>query len=70
MRLCLLYALPVVFLFAGDTEPRNHNHHRVILALCTAFWDAWLREDPAAKAWLDGDGPTSVLQKDDRWQRK
>ena len=27
----------------GDREPRNPNHHRVILALSTAFWDAYLR---------------------------
>ena len=54
----------------GDSEKRNPNHHRVILALSTAFWDAWLRDDRAAKAWLDGDGPRSVLEKDDRWQRK
>ncbi len=54
----------------GDTEKRNPNHHRVILALSTAFWDAWLREDAAARAWLDGDGPHSVLEKDDRWQKK
>ena len=49
---------------------RNPNHHRVILALSTAFWDAYLREDPQAKAWLDGDGPRSVLEKADRWQKK
>ena len=54
----------------GDTEKRNPNHHRVILALSTAFWDAWLRQDPAARAWLDGDGPSSVLEKNDRWQKK
>lgn len=54
----------------GDTEPRNPNHHRAILALSTAFWDAWLREDAAAKAWLDGNGPSSILDKKDRWQKK
>ncbi len=54
----------------SDTEKRNPNHHRVILALSTAFWDAWLRDDSAARAWLDGDGPKSVLEKNDRWQRK
>ncbi len=54
----------------GDTERRNPNHHRAIKALSTAFWDAWLREDPAAKTWLAGDGPYSVLEKNDRWQRK
>jgi predicted dienelactone hydrolase len=54
----------------GDSEARNPHHHRAILALSTAFWDAWLREDAAAKAWLDGEGPRSVLDKGDRWQRK
>jgi hypothetical protein len=54
----------------SDTEQRNPNHHCVILALSTAFWDAYLRGDEAAKAWLDGDGPKTVLQKNDRWQRK
>lgn len=54
----------------GDREPRNPNHHRVMLALSTAFWDAWLRDDPAARAWLDGDGAREVLQPADRWQRK
>lgn len=54
----------------GDRESRNPNHHRAILALSTAFWDAWLGRDAAAKAWLDGDGPRSLLEKEDRWQRK
>jgi predicted dienelactone hydrolase len=54
----------------GDTQPRNPNHHRSILALTTAFWDAYLRDDPNAKKWLDGDGPKTVLDKEDRWQRK
>ena len=54
----------------GDTEKRNPNHHRAILALSTAFWDAWLREDAFARAWLDGSGPSSVLEKNDRWQKK
>jgi predicted dienelactone hydrolase len=54
----------------GDHAQRNPNHHRAILALSTAFWDAWLCEDAAARAWLDGNGPRSVLEKDDRWQTK
>lgn len=49
---------------------RNPNHHRAILALSTAFWDAELRGDAAAKAWLDGGGPRSVLEPQDRWQHK
>ncbi len=55
---------------AGGEGSRNPNHHRVILALSTAFWDAYLKQDAAAKTWLDGPGPRTVLEKDDRWQRK
>jgi predicted dienelactone hydrolase len=54
----------------GDARSRNPNHHRAILALTTAFWDAYLLEDAAARAWLDGEGPRSVLEPADRWQRK
>jgi predicted dienelactone hydrolase len=52
----------------GDHEPRNPNHHRVMLALSTAFWDAYLRGDAAALAWLNGPGPHSVLEEKDQWQ--
>lgn len=52
----------------GDRVPRNPNHHRVILALSTAFWDAYLRGDAGALAWLNGPGPRSVLEPDDHWQ--
>ena len=52
----------------GDREPRNPNHHRVILALSTAFWDAYLRRDAAALAWLNGAGPRSVMEPADHWQ--
>jgi predicted dienelactone hydrolase len=52
----------------GDREPRNPNHHRVILALSTAFWDAYLRGDPQALAWLSGKGPRSVMETEDEWQ--
>jgi predicted dienelactone hydrolase len=54
----------------GDRGQRNPNHHRVILALSTAFWDAMLGGDTSARAWLDGDGPKSVLEPKDRWQKK
>jgi len=54
----------------GDREPRNPNHHRAILAISTAFWDAYLKNDPAARAWLDGTGPRSVLEPNDQWQKK
>jgi predicted dienelactone hydrolase len=51
-----------------DSEPRNPNHHRVILALSTAFWDAYLRGDKDALAWLNGPGPRSVMEAADQWQ--
>ncbi len=54
----------------GDSGPRNPNHHRAILALSTAFWDAYLKGDAAALAWLDGAGPRTVLEANDRWQTK
>jgi predicted dienelactone hydrolase len=49
---------------------RNPNHHRAILALSTAFWDAYVRQDSAALAWIKGNAPRSVLEAEDRWQRK
>jgi hypothetical protein len=52
----------------GDKEPRNPNHHRVILALSTAFWDAYLRDDAAALAWLNSNQPRSVMETEDKWQ--
>jgi len=52
----------------GDREPRNPNHHRVILALSTAFWDAYLRGDKNAVAWLNGAGPRAVLESADDWK--
>lgn len=54
----------------GDRKPRNPNHHRAILAISTAFWDATLKDDALARAWLDGEGPRSILEPKDRWQRK
>ena len=51
-------------------EQRNPNHHRAILSLSTAFWDAYIKQDPAAKAWLTGDGPKSVLEEQDIWQKR
>jgi predicted dienelactone hydrolase len=54
----------------GDRNERNPNHHRAILALSTAFWDAYLKNDVPARTWLDGDGPRTVLEEKDRWQRK
>ncbi len=54
----------------GDRQSRNPNHHRAIQALSTAFWDAHLRGDSAARAWLEGSAVRTVLDPKDRWQRK
>ncbi len=54
----------------GSTRPRDPNHHRAILALSTAFWDATLRGDEAAKAWLESDAPRTVLAEGDAWRWK
>lgn len=47
---------------------RNPNHHRVILALSTAFWDAYLKGDADAKAWLQGPAARSVMEEKDDWK--
>ncbi len=52
------------------TGKRKLDYHEVVLALSTAFWDAWLCGDREARRWLDGEGPHAVLEKNDRWQRK
>lgn len=54
----------------GEGMKQNPNHHRAILALSTAFWDAFLKSDAEAKAWLNGEAARSVLEKDDKWQHK
>lgn len=51
-------------------QQRNPNHHRVIKALSTAFWDSCLREQSDAQQWLNGSGAKSVLESKDQWQRK
>ena len=54
----------------GEAGKRNPNHHRAILALSTAFWDAYLMGIAPAREWLQGDGPRSVLEEKDCWQFK
>lgn len=55
---------------AGDKQKRNPNHHQAILALSTAFWDAYLRDNAEAKAWLQSKEARSVLEKADKWDWK
>ncbi len=55
---------------ASSPAERNPNHHKAIQAISIAFWDTFLCGKSEAKAWLDGSGPESVLEKNDRWQKK
>jgi predicted dienelactone hydrolase len=55
----------------GETEKRNPNHHKAILATTTAFWDAHLRGASDAKTWIESaDAVRKVLEKADAWQKK
>ena len=54
----------------SDKEPRNPNHHLAILALSTAFWDTYLKEDRSAKSWLTSNSVLTVLEPNDIWQKK
>jgi predicted dienelactone hydrolase len=58
---------------AGRTRwstSQNPNHHRVILALSTAFWDAYLMNRPEARQWLRGTGPKGISQPGDVFRIK
>ncbi|RYD45835.1 MAG: hypothetical protein EOP83_30630 [Verrucomicrobiaceae bacterium] len=46
----------------------SSRYHQAILALTTAFWDAELKANPEAKAWLNGKEARSVLVAADRWE--
>jgi predicted dienelactone hydrolase len=54
----------------GDKMPRNPNHHLVIKAISTAFWDAWLCGNDEAKKWLDSGAPLKSMEPGDAWQKK
>jgi len=54
----------------GETGKRNPNHHRAILAVTTAFWDACLLDQANARKWLAADAVGGVLEKADLWQKK
>jgi predicted dienelactone hydrolase len=51
-----------------DIPKADPRYHRAILALTTAFWDAELKQQPEAKAWVDGSGAKSVLDAKDKWE--
>jgi predicted dienelactone hydrolase len=51
-------------------EHRNPNHHRVIKALSTAFWDAHVSGNQEAADWLKGSGPRELMEPGDQWDLK
>jgi predicted dienelactone hydrolase len=69
-ELVLFDAEHSVFTDRDTKEKSNPNHHKVILALSTAFWDAYLKNDENAKAWLNSGSPNLLLEPKDRWQKK
>lgn len=55
----------------GETPLKQgeNRYHKPILALTTAFWDANLRDDNAAKAWINGKAARSVMLPEDQWDK-
>ncbi|MEM9017219.1 MAG: hypothetical protein AAGC68_09395, partial [Verrucomicrobiota bacterium] len=52
-------------------QARNPNHHPAIQALSVKFWDAYLKADNEAKAWLQSDVPKQeLLESEDTWEWK
>ncbi|MGA2245995.1 MAG: hypothetical protein ABSH48_13425 [Verrucomicrobiota bacterium] len=53
------------FTFGDPLQPRDRvkteKFHPLILAAATAFWKARLRDDPAAKGWLEEGGLSTLL---------
>ncbi len=44
-----------------EANPKRDVHEEIIKVLSLAFWDAYLKDDTAAKEWLTQDGVTSWL---------
>ena len=51
--------------YSGHARPSNATHdamfHRLIAQSSAVFWDAYLKEDPKAKAWLAGGAMEQLL---------
>ena len=54
----------------GERIERNPAHHQWILMATTAFWDAHVRGDNAAAAWLKGDALKAISNGDCAVDRK
>jgi predicted dienelactone hydrolase len=47
--------------FRGDSDPTDPRNHRLIQLGTLTFWNAYLRDDPKAKAWLRDGGYAKEL---------
>jgi len=47
---------------------RNPQHHPVILAVTTAFWDTYLQQNQDARKWLQGKPCRQLIAPQDEWQ--
>ncbi len=54
----------------GGDGAKDPLFHDLIRQSTTAFWDAYLKDDPAARAWLAGGGFSAVLGKDGVFEKK
>lgn len=54
----------------GTATGRNARIQDDVKALSLAFWNAHLKRDASARAWLDGSGARSLLQPGDRFDAK
>ncbi len=50
----------------GD-NPKRADHERIIKIAALAYWDAYLKEDPAARQWLSGGGFSAWLGDEGRY---
>ena len=62
-------------IFSGRMMGRGQREHdaafqKLICAASTAFWDAYLKGDADAKAWLAGNGFESLLKSDGVFEKK
>lgn len=49
---------------------KDARFHDLTAQSATAFWDAYLKEDPKAKTWLADGGFAALLQADGKFERK
>ena len=62
-------------IFAGrgkltGSRTKETTFRQIILASTTAFWDAYLKRDESAQAWLEGEGFASLLGQDGVFEKK